>query len=591
MGTECAGGAHGRKRKKGRAKMYAQRFWKKNWDAGLEDLKPAEFETTYVDMIRRTFDELPDKTALAYLGVEITFGKLDNYANRFAGMLRENGFEKGDVVGINLPNIPEYLIAVIGTLRAGCVVSGVSPLLSAEQIKYQLNDLGSTGKKVGLVTLDAIFAGHIAKIAADIPQLKLVAATSVAGFLPKIKQVLGKLLKKIPSGKIGALPGKTVLDFHKDVLKKYSADPVRVELTPDDLGWIQYTGGTTGAPKGAMLSHRNGVHNILSCNRWLGWEWGQGVLLSAFPIFHIAGLTVAESAVFIGWTQVLIPNPRDTAHICKEMEKYKPTNLANVPSLYQMLMADPAFKKLDHSELGTCISAAAPFPEESQRELERIIGEGKLLELYGMTETSPVATMNPSKGKKKLGSIGMPFLNVACKLVDPGSGEKVPLGEAGEVCVKGPLVMQGYLNRPEETRHAIDDDGYMHTGDVGIMDEDGFIRLVDRTKDMIIVGGFKVFSSKVEDVLSNHPAIELMALVGIDNPKRPGSEIVKAYIQRDSGYRFYGGEDALKEDIIKFARDKCAPYEIPKVIEFIDEIPLTAVGKIDKKVLRAKKSP
>jgi long-chain acyl-CoA synthetase len=591
MGTECAGGAHGRKRKKGRAKMYAQRFWKKNWDAGLEDLKPAEFETTYVDMIRRTFDELPDKTALAYLGVEITFGKLDNYANRFAGMLRENGFEKGDVVGINLPNIPEYLIAVIGTLRAGCVVSGVSPLLSAEQIKYQLNDLGSTGKKVGLVTLDAIFAGHIAKIAADIPQLKLVAATSVAGFLPKIKQVLGKLLKKIPSGKIGALPGKTVLDFHKDVLKKYSADPVRVELTPDDLGWIQYTGGTTGAPKGAMLSHRNGVHNILSCNRWLGWEWGQGVLLSAFPIFHIAGLTVAESAVFIGWTQVLIPNPRDTAHICKEMERYKPTNLANVPSLYQMLMADPAFKKLDHSELGTCISAAAPFPEESQRELERIIGEGKLLELYGMTETSPVATMNPSKGKKKLGSIGMPFLNVACKLVDPGSGEKVPLGEAGEVCVKGPLVMQGYLNRPEETRHAIDDDGYMHTGDVGIMDEDGFIRLVDRTKDMIIVGGFKVFSSKVEDVLSNHPAIELMALVGIDNPKRPGSEIVKAYIQRDSGYRFDGGEDALKEDIIKFARDKCAPYEIPKVIEFIDEIPLTAVGKIDKKVLRAKKSP
>jgi long-chain acyl-CoA synthetase len=591
MGTECAGGAHGRKRKKGRAKMYAQRFWKKNWDAGLEDLKPAEFETTYVDMIRRTFDELPDKTALAYLGVEITFGKLDNYANRFAGMLRENGFEKGDVVGINLPNIPEYLIAVIGTLRAGCVVSGVSPLLSAEQIKYQLNDLGSTGKKVGLVTLDAIFAGHIVKIAADIPQLKLVAATSVAGFLPKIKQVLGKLLKKIPAGKIGALPGKTVLDFHKDVLKKYSADPVRVELTPDDLGWIQYTGGTTGAPKGAMLSHRNGVHNILSCNRWLGWEWGQGVLLSAFPMFHIAGLMVAESAVFIGWTQVLIPNPRDTAHICKEMEKYKPTNLANVPSLYQMLMADPAFKKLDHSGLGTCISAAAPFPEESQRELERIIGEGKLLELYGMTETSPVATMNPSKGKKKLGSIGMPFLNVACKLVDPGSGEKVPLGEAGEVCVKGPLVMQGYLNRPEETRHAIDDDGYMHTGDVGIMDEDGFIRLVDRTKDMIIVGGFKVFSSKVEDVLSNHPAIELMALVGIDNPKRPGSEIVRAYIQRDSGYRFYGGEDALKEDIIKFARDKCAPYEIPKVIEFIDEIPLTAVGKIDKKVLRAKKSP
>ena len=570
--------------------MYAQRFWKKNWDAGLEDFRPEELETTYVEMIQRSFDELPDKMALAYMGVEITFAELGKYANRFAEMLRQNGFEKGDVVGINLPNIPEYLITVIGTLRAGCVVSGVSPLMSAEQIKYQLNDLGSTGKKVALVTLDAIFAGHIVKIATDIPQLKLVVATSVGGFLPKIKQVLGKLLKKIPSGKIEALPGKTVLDFHKEILKKYSADPVRVELTPDDLGWIQYTGGTTGAPKGAMLSHRNAAHNILSINRWLGWEWGKGVLLSAFPMFHIAGLTVAETAVCFGWPQVLIPNPRDTAHICKEMEKYKPTNLANVPSLYQMLMADPAFKKLNHSGLGTCISAAAPFPEESQRELERIIGEGKLLELYGMTETSPVATMNPSKGKKKLGTVGMPFFNVECKLTDPATGEEVPLGEAGEICIKGPLVMQGYLNKPEETRHAIDDDGYMHTGDVGIMDEDGFIRLVDRTKDMIIVGGFKVFSSKVEDVLSKHPAIELMALVGEANPERPGSEIVKAYIQRDAGYRFDGDEDALKEDIIKFARDKCTPYEVPKVIEFMDAIPLTAVGKIDKKVLRVKKS-
>jgi len=568
--------------------MYAQRFWKKNWDEGLEDLKPEEFETTYVEMIRDSFERLPDKTALAYMGVEITFGELDQYANRFAGMLSQNGFEKGDVVGINLPNIPEYLIAVIGALRAGCIVSGVSPLLSAEQIKYQLNDLGSTGKRIALVTLDAIFAGHIVKIAADIPRLKLVAATSVAGFLPRIKQLLGKLLKKIPTGKIQSLPGKTVLDFHKDVLPKYAPEAISMDLAPDDIGWIQYTGGTTGAPKGAMLSHRNVAHNILSINRWLGWEWGKGFLLSAFPMFHIAGLTVAEGALFFGWPQILIPNPRDTAHICREMQKYRPTNLANVPSLYQMLMADPAFRQLDHSGLGICISAAAPFPEQSQRELEAIIGQGKLLELYGMTETSPVATMNPAKGRKKLGTVGMPILNVDCKLVDPASGQEVPLGEAGEICIKGPLVMQGYLNKPEETRNAIDDEGYMHTGDVGIMDEQGYIRVVDRTKDMINVGGFKVFSSKVEDVMSQHTAIELMALVGVDNPQRPGSEIVKAYIQLDAGFHFDGGGENLKEDIIRFAKEKCAPYEVPKIIEFVDEIPLTAVGKIDKKVLRAR---
>jgi long-chain acyl-CoA synthetase len=568
---------------------YEERFWKKNWDEGIDDLDPSEFETTYVEMIKEAFIKVPDKTALGFLGVDITYRQLDGYANRFANMLMENGLKKGDVVGINLPNIPEYVITVIGTLRAGCAVSGVSPLLSAEQIKYQLNDLGSTGKKVALVTLDAIFAGHLVKIAADIPQLKLVVATSVAGFLPKIKQVMGRILKKVPSGKLTSLKDKIVLDFHRDVLKKSSATPVRTELTPDDLGWIQYTGGTTGAPKGAMLSHRNAAHNILSINKWLGWEWGKGVLLSGFPMFHIAGLTVCESAIFFGWTQVLIPNPRDTKHICKEIQKYRPNNMANVPSLYQMLMADPQFKELNHSNLGTCISAAAPFPKESQEELERIIGKGKLLELYGMTETSPVSTMNPSKGQKKLGSVGIPFMNVECKLIDPSTGENVPLGEAGEICIKGPLVMKGYFNKPQDTAHAIDENGYMHTGDVAIMDEDGYLTIVDRTKDMIIVGGFKVFSSKVEDVLSKHPAVGMLALIGTENPQRPGSEIVKAYVQLDPTYNFNGEEETLKKDINKFAKKKCAPYEVPKIIEIIDEMPLTAVGKIDKKVLRLKK--
>jgi long-chain acyl-CoA synthetase len=566
--------------------MYADRFWKKNWDEGVEDLEPQEFETTYVKLVEQAFKEVPDKTAMGYLGVDVSFGELDKYANQFANMLTKNGFKKGDVVGINLPNIPQYVITVIGTLRAGCIVSGVSPLLSAEQIKYQLNDLGSTGKRVALVTLDAIFAGHVIKIATDIPQLKLVVATSVASFLPKIKQILGKLLKKVPTGKVTPLPGITVLDYHKNVLAEYADTPVDAGLTPDDIGWIQYTGGTTGDPKGAMLSHRNGSHNILSIGRWLGWERNKGVLLSGFPFFHIAGLTVCESALFMGWTQVLIPNPRDTDHICAEMEKYKPTNMANVPSLYQMLIENPKFRAMDHATLGTVISAAAPFPQESQVDLENIIGKGKLLELYGMTETSPVSTMNPSKGKKKLGTVGMPFLNTDVKLVDPGTGEDVPLGEAGEICVKGPLVMEGYFNKPEATKEAVDEDGYMHTGDVGIMDEDGFIKIVDRTKDMIIVGGFKVFSSKVEDIISKHPAVSVMALIGEPNPERPGSELVIAYIQKNPEYAFEGTDDDLKADIIAFSKEKCAPYEVPKKIELIDEIPLTAVGKIDKKLLR-----
>ncbi len=569
--------------------VYSGRFWKKNWDPGLDDIDPKEFETTYVEMIKSAVNDYPDKIALAYLGAEITFTELDAYSNQFANMLIDNGFKKGDVVGINLPNMPEYMIAIVGTLKVGCIISGVSPLLSAIQIQYQINDLGSGGKQVALVTLDAIFEGHLIKIASKMPQLKLVIATSVGSFLPKIIQVLGKLLKKIPKGKVTPLEGKTVLDFHKDILAKYSKDPVDVKITPDDIGWIQYTGGTTGPPKGAMLTHRNCVSNMKCIAGWLGWEFGKGVLCSGFPMFHIAGLTVTESAVYFGWTQILIPNPRDTNHMIKEMKKYHPTNLVNVPSLYQLLIKNSKFKELDHSALGTCISAAAPFPKESQEELESIIGEGKLLELYGMTETSPVSTMNPSKGIKKLGTIGMPFLNVELKILDPETGEEVPLGEAGEICVKGPLVMQGYYNKPEETKKAIDSDGYMHTGDVALMDEDGYLRIVDRTKDMIIVGGYKVFSSKVEDVLCEHPAIITIALIGTPNPDRPGSEIVKAFIQLDPDYEYDGNKKALKEVIINFAKEKCAPYEVPKIIEITDEIPLTAVGKVDKKVLRAKK--
>lgn len=566
--------------------MYADRFWKKSWDDGVGDIDPRDFETTYVDMIGAVFSEFPDKTALGFLGVDISFRELDHYANQFANMLRDNGFAKGDVVGINLPNIPQYVITVIGTLRAGCIVSGVSPLLSAEQIKFQLNDLGSTGKKVALVTLDAIFAGHIVKIAKDMPVVTLVVTTGVAAFLPKIKQFLGKLLKKIPTGKVSPLPGKTVLNFHEDILGRLSAAPLPIDLTPDDLGWIQYTGGTTGDPKGAMLTHRNCAHNILSIIHWLGWVRGEGVLLSGFPFFHIAGITVCESAIYMGWTQVLIPNPRDTDHICAEMVKYRPTNMAHVPSLFQMLIDNPKFKAMDHSTLGTCISAAAPFPKESQAELEGIIGQGKLLELYGMTETSPVSTMNPSKGAKKLGTVGLPFCNTELKIVDPATGDPMPLGEAGELCVKGPLVMAGYFNKPEATRQVLDESGYLHTGDVGFMDEQGYITLVDRTKDMIIVGGFKVFSSKVEEIISRHPAVGMLALIGVANPDRPGSELVKAYIQLNRNRPPGGDAEALKADIIGFAKERCAPYEVPKIIEFIDELPLTAVGKIDKKVLR-----
>ena len=283
---------------------------------------------------------------------------------------------------------------------------------------------------------------------------------------------------------------------------------------------------------------------------------------------------------------MLVPNPRDTDYICRQITRYKPSTLVNVPSLFFLLLANPKFKTLDHSNLDDCVSAAAPFPEEAQRELEAIVGRGKLLEVYGMTETSPLTVMNPSKSKRKLGHIGLPILNTRLKLVEPQTGEEVGIGQPGEICVKGPQVMIGYHNKPAETESAIDGDGFMHTGDVGIMDEEGYIKLVDRTKDMIIVSGFKVFSKKVEEALAEHPAVEMIALVGIQNPERPGSELVKAFITIAPGYRGEIDDDDLKQDILTFAQKRLAPYEVPKQIEIRSELPLTAVGKIDKKQLR-----
>lgn len=560
-----------------------EQIWKKSWDKGLTDLEPRSFEMNIVDALRTSFERFPDKAALTFMGTEISFRKLDRYANRFADMLIKNGFKKGDIVGINLPNIPEYIIAWLGTLKAGCVVSGVSPLLSTEEMEYQILDSDAKG----LVTLDAIFSDRITRIARNLPRLKVVVAASIGDFLPGVKRVLGKLLKKFPTGKVGPLSGKTVYRM-EEVIKTatFSDGDPGVTVTPDDLAYLQYTGGTTGTPKGAMLSNRNAVTGILVWANWLGFEpGGKSVGISGVPFFHIAGLWAGETFLYLGWTQVLIPNPRDTDHIAGEIARYRPSVLGNVPSLFQLLMANQKFKRLDHGSLEYCVCGASPFPAESQKEFEGIVGKGKLLEAYGMSETSPLIASNPSRGKKKLGSIGLPVLNTDVKLVDPISGKEVRIGEPGELCVKGPQVTAGYYKKPGETKNAFDKEGYFRTGDVAIMDDEGYLKIVDRTKDMIIVGGFKVFSVKVEGILTKHPAIDMIATVGVPNPERPGSEIVKAIVQLKPEY---AGEDkeAIKKDITRFAKEKLAPYEAPKVIEFMDQLPLTAVGKVDKKRLR-----
>lgn len=573
----------------GQKSIYSEKIWKMNWDPGLKDLDPEVWNMSILDALKDTFENYAEKMAFSFSGMESNFSVIDERSNQFANMLIDKGLKKGDIVGINLPNIPEYIFSVIGTLKAGCIVSGISPLLSDVQMLHQINVLGGAGlKQVALVTLDAIFEARLTKIASKTPDLKLVLVTNIIGSFPKDQQEKIKAVRDLPSGKVTPLENITVMDYWDNVISKYSSDPVNIDISPEDLSFIQYTGGTTAPAKGAMLTHSNVVAFMNITKAWLNWEKGTGGAVSGFPFFHIAGLGFSISTMFNAVFQVLIPDPRDTLTICNAIKEYKPKYLVNVPSLFQLLINTRKFKRLDHSTLEICISGASPFPVESQKALESIVGDGKLMEVYGMTESTALITMNPTVGAKKLGTVGLPLLNYDVKLIDPDTGEEVPLGEPGEIWARSPMIMKGYYNKPEETENALDKDGYMHTGDIGVMDEDGFFKIVDRTKNMIIVGGFKVFSAKLEDVLTKHPAISMIAMIGIPNPDRPGSEIVKAYIQLDPSFEFDGNKEALKEDIISFAKEKCAPYEVPKIIEITEELPLTAVGKVDKKILRKK---
>ena len=565
---------------------YSDRFWKKSWDDGLEDLDPKLWDITIPEVFRDTFDNYGDNIAFSFQNKETTYAELDKMSNSFAKMLIDNGFENGDIVGINLPNIPEYLISVFGTLKAGCVVSGISPLLSDVQMLYQIQDLGAGEKKVALVTLDAIFEHRLLNIVSKATDLKLVIATSIIGSFSKEDQAKIHAVRELPTGNVTPIEGKTVLDYWDDVINKVPSDPVKVDISPDDLGFIYYTGGTTGPPKGAMLTHSNIVANLRIVSTWLGMEKGNDCAISGFPFFHIGGLCFGINCLYFAWIQVLLPDPRDTLTICNAIKKYKPKVLANVPSLYRLLIDTRKFKRLDHSALEICVSGASPFPVDAQKEFESIVGEQKILELLGMTETAAIFSMNPRMKPKRLGTVGIPFLNTDVKIIDPDTGELMPLGKPGEICVRSPVNMKGYWKKPEETANTIDADGYIHTGDVGWMSDDGFITVVDRTKDMIIVGGFKVFSSKLEDTLTEHPAIGTIATIGVKNPDRPGSEFVKAFIQLDAKYEYDGNEEALIADIQNFARERCAPYEVPKLFEIVEELPLTAVGKVDKKLLR-----
>jgi len=562
---------------------YDEKIWTKAYDNWV-DPNPEVPALTFTDLLEESFREFSESPAYHFMGVTATFRELNDQSARFANYLADCGLGPGDVVAMALPNIPQYMVALAGAFRAGCTVTGISVLLTAEEMAYQLNDSGAKC----FVCLDATYEQKVTEIAGEIPSVSHIIVTNVADHLAAYKRILGKIMGRIPSGKVSDLDGKSTI-LYKEVFRVRPPHVPEVSFTPQQTMLLQYTGGTTGSPKGAILTHEAIVSNVMNAETWFNQGKGVDTICSAFPIFHIAGGGMCFLGMATGNAQILIPDPRNTEYICEMYRQHQPTIVANVPSLYRMLMDTPAWHELDFSDVKGFFSGAAPFAPKAIRELEEVVGEGKVIEAYGMTETSGAITANPFAGPKKIGSVGLPFPNVKARIVDLENGTReVEPGDEGELIFSSRQVTTGYHSRPEETQEALrefEGDIYMYTGDVARMDEDGYFYIVDRTKDMIVVSGFKVFSSEVEAHLAKHPAVGHCAFIGEEDPERPGSELVKAVIEVASSHKDKD-KDELRDDIIVFCKKHMAPYKVPKVVEFVDEMPLTNVGKIDKKALR-----
>lgn len=566
---------------------YSKKIWLKSYD---EHVKPTLDLEIYslAEMLRRTVDKYPDSLCYDFQGACASFREAGRFINSFANFLAQNGIKKGDRVVINLPNIPQFIVALFGTFCAGCAASGMNFLLSPNEINYQLKDCGAAA----IITLDSFYEEKVreALLMGDI-EVKVVITTNVSDVLdlePSMKEQLIKI-GKVPFGKVLPIEGLKYFTYN-EILEKFSGDKrPDVIIEPDTTLLLQYTGGTTGPPKGAILTHRNLISMLQIIKHWFepATNPGKDIYISGFPFFHLAGLQFCLQTVYMGSAQILVPDPRDTNYMTSKMKEYEGRILLmyNVPTLYMMLLKNRKFKKIDLSSVQGYISGAAPFPTKNINEFEDVAGKGKLVEAYGMTEASPGVTMNPYLGKKKIGTVGVPFPNTEVKLVDVTDRNKeVPLGTPGEIAIRGPQIFSGYWNKPKETENALVD-GWFYSGDVGVMDEDGYITIVDRTKDMIIVSGYKVFSVEVDDKMNKHPAIELCSSVGIPDPDRPGSEIVKLYVLLKEGY---DASEETKADILNYAQENLAKYKVPRFIEIIEEMPLTTVGKVDKKALRNK---
>lgn len=527
-----------------------------------------------------TLRDFGDNTAFTFIDRRFTYREYNTLSNRVAHALIERGIQPGDRVAINLPNLPQYLIFMLGALKAGCIISGVSPLASADEIHTQLKDLGASA----LISFDDIYAKNVHALLPSLPALKLVVVTRPLDLMPGPIRFFARLLKKLPFPKITFVDSREI--WFRDFCAKQPVADVQVPRLASDIAAIQYTGGTTGKSKGAMLSHANFLSNIRQSIAVTQPEIGKETGLSILPFFHIAGLTAALNTIVIGGAWLLIPNPRDLNFIVRQLQKYRPSLIFAVPLLYEKLLLRQDFRALDFSTLKFAMSGAAPMSDALKQQLEAVL-RVQVLEGYGMTEASPGISIN-YPGRVRANTVGQALPDTQVKIVAIDGEHELGPNEEGQLIVSGPQVMAGYWNNAAETQIALrmhHGKIWLFTGDAARIDRDGYITIVDRIKDMVNVGGYKVYSVEVEAVIAQHPAVLSCAILA-EQDKQQSTELVKLVVQRTTEYSDRAGAE-LTGDILHYCREKLAAYKVPRSIEFIEIMPLTPIGKVDKKALRA----
>ncbi len=549
-----------------------EKIWLQSYPQGV----PAEIDIDHISSLVALFEDacrkFADQVAYISMGKEMTYAELEAETRDFAGWLQSIGMQKGDRVALMMPNLLQYPVALFGTLRAGCVVVNCNPLYTPRELEHQLKDSGAT-----TIVIVENFAHTLEQVIAH-TQLRHVVVTPLGEMLGAVKGTLVNFVirhvkKMVPAWKLpGSLSFKAALGAGRRHGWK------AVPLAQDDIAFLQYTGGTTGISKGAMLTHANIAANVTQAYTWIKpvVHEGKEFIITALPLYHIFALTAnCLTFLMIGARNLLIANPRDIPNFIKEWGKYPVTVVTGVNTLFNALLNHPDFAKLDFSTMNVTLGGGMAVQAPVAEHWRRVVGV-PLLQAYGLTETSPAATINPLDMKDFNGAIGLPISSTEISIRDD-NGTEVPGTQVGEICIRGPQVMKGYWNRPDETEHVFYPDGFLRTGDMGYIDPQGYVFLVDRKKDMILVSGFNVYPNEVEEAVAMHPGIIDVAAIGV--PDERAGEAVKIFVVRKD-------PRVTEHELIEHCRHLLTGYKVPKYVEFRDDLPRTNVGKILRRALK-----